>query len=130
MIRPDTIKVITIHFPEGGAEASVNELQTELREIEGVSRAGSNTTRSIGAAEVAMWVGFAADFFGVATVATAAITRIVERIRKKGIRHAVIELPDGARVSIDAASAEDIAAIVAALKPDGSRRARRQPARQ
>ena len=130
MIRPQTMKVITIHFPEDAGTARVNELQTDLLDIEGVAKAGSDTTRSIGVADVAMWVGFAADFFGVATVAAAAIMKIVDRVRKKGIRHAVIELPNGAKISLDSTSTEEIVALVSALKPEEGRRSRREPARQ
>lgn len=131
MIRPPTTNdVITIRFPQDPGAANVKALETELLDIKGVAQAGSDTTRSIGAADLAMWVGFAADAFGVATVAAAAITKIIDRVQSKGIRRAVIELPNGVKVSIDSTSTEEIVALVTAWRQEEGRRSRRDRPRQ
>jgi hypothetical protein len=108
--------VITIRFPNEIGSETLKGLQAELLEFDEIAEAGSATTRSIGVAGVALWVGFAADAVSVAAVAAAVLKKIIDRVRVKGVRGAVIELPNGVRISIDSASTDEIFSLVSAWR--------------
>lgn len=110
--------VVTILFPENPSPETLKGLQAELVDLAEVAEAGPATTRSVGAAELVMWVGFAADALGVAAVAAAALGKIIERVRGKKIKGAVIELPNGVKISIDSASADEVLTLVSAWKEE------------
>ena len=109
---------ITILFPDSPGSETLTALQADLSGLTEVAQAGSAATRSIGAAELVMWVGFAADALAVASVASATVRKIVNCVREKRIRGAVIELPNGIRISIDSASADKIKSLVSAWKQE------------
>jgi hypothetical protein len=110
--------VITILFEAEPNDARVESLKTALLGIEGVESVGADATRSIGVAELGVWVSFAADALGVATAAASIVKAIGDRVRSKGVSGAVIELPNGVRISIDNASVDDITSIVSAWKDE------------
>jgi hypothetical protein len=120
---------ITLVFPDEPGAPSLQSLQADLLELEEVVNADRETTRSIGVAELALWVGFAADALAVAPVAVGVIRKVIERVRGRGIRNAVVELPNGVKISIDSATPEEIAALVSAWKQEQvvSSRRRNQP---
>jgi hypothetical protein len=110
--------VITILFEAEPNDDRVESLKTDLLGIEGVESVGADATRSIGIAELGVWVSFAADALGVATAAASIVKGIGDRVRSRGVRRAVIELPNGVRISIDNASVDEITSIVSAWKDE------------
>jgi hypothetical protein len=108
--------IITILFPKDTGSETLKGLQAELVDFDEIAEAGAATTRSVGAANLALWVGFAADAIGVAAVAAATLKKIIDRVRMKGVRGALIELPNGVRISIDSASMDEILSLVSAWK--------------
>lgn len=120
-------EVVTILFPSDPGSERLRELQGDLRALEGFAGAGTEQTRSAGIAELAMWVGFAADALGLVSAATETLGKIAEKVRGQGIRGAVIELPNGVRISIDSASPDDIKKLVSAWQVEKVQWSRRGP---
>lgn len=114
-------ETITLRFPASPDPASLEALRTELLSLGEVTKTGSATTRSIGPAEVAMWVGLVADAVAVATVASGTLKKIMDRVRARQIRGAVVELPNGVRISIDSASEDQILSLVSAWRREEAR---------
>jgi len=113
--------VITILLPEDLGAERLKELQSELRGVEEVADSGTATKRAIGAAELALWVGFAADALAIGAVASTVLGKIIDRLRKKRVRGAVIELPNGVRISVDSATPDEVLAMASAWKKEEAR---------
>lgn len=107
-------EVVTILFPSDPGAEELEALRADLRSVEGFTGAGTETTRSVGLVELALWVGFAADALAVATVAVATLAMVIDKVRGRRIRGAVIELPNGAKISVDSTSPEELRSIVSA----------------
>ena len=79
-------EVVTILFPPGTGADTLDALQADLPAIDGFTGAGSEATRSVGIAELALWVGFAGDALGLVTAAAAILQKLVAKVRGRGIR--------------------------------------------
>ena len=114
--------VITIQFPRDTGSETLKELRGELIAVKEVAGVGAATTRTVGVTDLALWVGFAADAMSVASLAVAALNNVIDRVRAKGVRGAIIELPNGVKISVESASADEILSLVSAWKGEDAQR--------
>ena len=119
--------MVTILFPEGLGDATLPALEADLRTLDEVTRTGQVSTRAITRAAVALWVGLAADTLGVAAVAVAVFRKIADRLKAKGVRGTVIELPNGVKIAMDSASPDQVVAMVSAWHREQEDWSRRGP---
>ena len=68
-----------------------------------------------------------ADTLGVAAVAVAVFRKIADRLKAKGVRGTVIELPNGVKIAMDSASPDQVVAMVSAWHREQEDWSRRGP---
>jgi hypothetical protein len=107
--------VLTIKLPDGSAPADATLLSEALGELPAVESARPRRTRS-DLASIALLVELAGSAFTVVATAVPIIQKIIGTIRGKGIKGAVIEFPNGGKLTIDSASVEDIERLVRAAR--------------
>ena len=113
-------EVITVLLPEGTNPQIAEGISGEIRGLEGVVNAGTTADRALDVAALAVWLTFSGDAMGLANTAFELVQRIVGVIRGRGIQGVTIELPNGAKIAVDHASAADIQKLVDALKDEDS----------
>jgi ferric-dicitrate binding protein FerR (iron transport regulator) len=89
----------------------VSAVEQEIRDLDEVN-ATSAEARSLGAA--LMIIQGAAGVLSSASTALPIVHKLVEAIRGRGVQGAKIELPDGTKISVDSASADEIERLVQA----------------
>lgn len=109
-------KVVKVVLPQGTEEGTALDLSAELRRLEGVSGSGTTASRGLEIAALAVWLTVSSDAVGLANSAFELVQKIVDLVKGKGIQGVSIELPNGAKISVDRASAADIQKIVGALQ--------------
>ncbi|MBN9661397.1 MAG: hypothetical protein J0H49_24595 [Acidobacteria bacterium] len=98
---------LTIELPKETPAAEVDALQTELKLLADVRGAGVYEPKGLGPVELIMWVKLAA-------VAAPMIMQLIDTLRKRRIEKAVVTLPNGSKIEIDKATAEEIERLMRA----------------
>jgi hypothetical protein len=106
---------LSIEFPRGTPADTVQSVAAQLEQLDEVDRTDAPTERSIVGAALLL-VNVAGPVLQNVATALPVIQKIIESIRGRGVTGATIELPDGTKISVDSASAEDIERILAAAK--------------
>lgn len=106
---------LSIEFPRGTPSDTVQSVADELEQLEQVDETNTPTERSVIGVALLL-VNVAGPVLEHAATALPVVQKIVEAIRGRGVTGATIELPDGTKISVDNASAEDIERILEAAK--------------
>jgi hypothetical protein len=110
---------ITIVLPGDVDAEVVDSVRQEIMAMKEVEDSGAMTTRSLELATIMLWVSLAGDVLGLAGATATLIQKVSGRLRAKGIRGVEIELPNGAKISMDSASVEDIERILDRWRNEG-----------
>jgi ferric-dicitrate binding protein FerR (iron transport regulator) len=106
---------LSIEFPRGTSPDTVQSVATELDQLDEVDETSAPTERSVIGAALLL-VNVAGPALQSVATALPVVQKIVEALRGRGVTGATIELPDGTKISVDNASAEDIERILEAAK--------------
>jgi hypothetical protein len=98
--------MLSIELPEGTSQDTLQELSDELSQLEEVEETSAPQRSVIGTA--LMVVQVAGPVLEAVSTALPIIQKITGLIRGKGVTGAKIELPDGTKIAVDNASADDI----------------------
>jgi hypothetical protein len=109
---------VTLFLPQDAASSHVDDVRRTLAEVEGVTEVRPLEVRAIDPVAVMTWISFTADALSIASVAATAIGGIVDRMRKARVHGAVIQLPNGAKITLDSASPDEILRIVTEWKAE------------
>ena len=110
-------EILTIALPADADAAELDAIADELRTVEDVEDAGPDEARSIDPASIGLWIQIASGGLTVATSALALIRGVIGTLRKRDVRGATIELPNGTKISVDDATPEEIERLVKAVSP-------------
>ena len=106
---------LSIEFPRGTPPDTVQSVADQLEQLEEVDQTDTPTERSIVGAALLL-VNVAGPVLQNVATALPVVQKIIESIRGRGVTGATIELPDGTKISVDNASAQDIERILEAAK--------------
>jgi hypothetical protein len=106
---------LSIEFPRGTSADTVQSVAAELDQLDEVDETTAPTERSVIAAALLL-VNVAGPVLQNVATAVPVIQKIIESLRGRGVTGATIELPDGTKISVDNASAEDIERLVEAAR--------------
>jgi hypothetical protein len=106
---------LSIEFPRGTPADTVQSVAAELDQLDEVDETTAPTERSVIAAALLL-VNVAGPVLQNVATAVPVIQKIIESLRGRGVTGATIELPDGTKISVDNASAEDIERLVEAAR--------------
>lgn len=106
---------LSIEFPRGTSPDVVGSVADELEGLAEVDETSAPTERSVVGAALLL-VSVAGPVLQHVATAVPVVQKIVEMLRGRGVTGATIELPDGTKISVDSASAEDIERILEAAK--------------
>jgi hypothetical protein len=109
---------ITLLLPQDVAASRVDDVRRTLTDVAGVTEVRPLEIRAIDPSAVMTWISFAADAFSVAGAAATAIGFIADRVRQHKVHGAVIQLPNGVKITLDSASPDDILRIVTEWKAE------------
>jgi hypothetical protein len=87
----------------------------EVEGLDDVEETSSATERSVIGAALLV-VSVAGPVLEHVATAVPVVQKIIEAVRGRGVTGATIELPDGTKISVDNASAEDIERLLEAAK--------------
>jgi hypothetical protein len=107
--------IFTIELPAGVPDSHLDDLQDELKQLDGIADAGSEGARSIHIATIGLWVQAAGGVLTLVSTAVPVIEKIVSMIRGKGIKGATITLANGTSISVDEVSAKDLEKMLQAV---------------
>lgn len=114
-------EAISLDFPAKMSQAEIDELQSELTQIDGIEDVEPLTDRSVLDPQmvqtVMMGIQLAGGIIGVAGAAAAVVKQIREIFQKKGIKGGKVTLQDGRVIAFDDASPEDIEKMIAVTEP-------------
>ena len=105
---------LMITIPAAGSSAE--GIGEALSALPAVESAEPSRTRSFDPASVMLLVQLGGSVLGVVGTAVPIIKQIVDTIRGKGVRGAVIEFPGGGKLSVDQASVSDIERLIRAAR--------------
>jgi hypothetical protein len=100
---------LTIELSKEIPAAEVEAIQTELRQLADIKGAGVYTPKGLGPEELMIWVKLAGAVVPL-------VMQVVEMLRKRRIEKATITLPNGSKIEVDKASAEEIERLMAAAR--------------
>jgi hypothetical protein len=106
---------LSIEFPRGTPPDTLQSVADELDQLDEVDETSAPTERSVIGAALLL-VNVAGPVLQNVATALPVVQKIVEALRGRGVTGATIELPDGTKISVDNASAEDIERILEATK--------------
>jgi hypothetical protein len=106
---------LSIEFPRGTSADVVGSVADQLEGLDEVDKTSAPTERSVVGVALLV-VSVAGPVLQHVATAVPVVQQIVELIRGRGVTGATIELPDGTKISVDNASAEDIERILEAAK--------------
>jgi hypothetical protein len=106
---------LSIEVPRGTSPDVVGSVADELEELDEVEQTSAPTERSVIGVALLL-VNVAGPVLEHAATALPVVQKIIEALRGRGVTGATIELPDGTKISVDNASAEDIERILEAAK--------------
>jgi hypothetical protein len=106
---------LSIEFPRGTPADTVQSVAAELDQLDEVDETTAPTERSVIAAALLL-VNVAGPVLQNVATAVPVVQKIIESLRGRGVTGATIELPDGTKISVDNASAEDIKRLVEAAR--------------
>jgi hypothetical protein len=106
---------LSIEFPRGTPADTVQSVAAELDQLDEVDETTAPTERSVIAAALLL-VNVAGPVLQNVATAVPVVQKIIESLRGRGVTGATIELPDGTKISVDNASAEDIERLVEAAR--------------
>jgi hypothetical protein len=108
--------ILTITLPGSISEADIAEIAQALKEIQAVESVQETAPRGVDPATVKVWIEVAIGVVGFVSAAMPVIKKVIAMIRGKGISGAKIKLPNGAEISVDNASPEEIEKILKAME--------------
>lgn len=100
--------------PQSTSESLINEVGEDLKNIEGVQGSGTTRSRAIDPVSIIVWVKLSAEVIAAAGAAVTLAQHILNLLHKKKMSGAIVEFANGTKVTIDNASAEDIAQLIKA----------------
>ena len=103
---------VTLFLPRNAELSHVDDLRRAVADVDGVTEVRQLEMRAFDPATVMTWISFTADALSIASLAATAIGALVDRVRKARVHGAVIQLPNGAKITLDSASPDDILRIV------------------
>ena len=95
-------------------EALLGDVESELKQLEGIIGAGSSSSRAIDPGSILLWVKLSAELITAAGAAVTVVQQIINLLRKKNMSDAILEFANGTKVSVSSASAEDLAKLLQA----------------
>jgi hypothetical protein len=104
--------ILTLELPDTLSNTEVKALRDEIKQLSGIEDAGSRVTRSVDLVALGVWFTFASGVFETASTGIPIIQKIIEMVRGKGIKNAVLTLPDGTKLSVDEISVRDLERII------------------
>jgi hypothetical protein len=109
-------QVLKIRLPEDSEQVNLKEIETELKQVDGVKYAGSAKARG-GELETALLVvQLIGQVMSAASTAYPTIQKIGSIFHRKGLKGVTVEGPNGIKISLDKASPEDVQKLVDAMK--------------
>jgi hypothetical protein len=99
---------LTIQLPKDTPQAEVGAIEMELKQLAGVKGAGVYTPKGGALADPMIWLK-------ASEIIVPLILKIVDALRKRRIEKATIELPNGAKLETDKATAEEIQRLMSAV---------------
>jgi hypothetical protein len=100
---------LTIELPRESPAAEVEAFQVELRQLADIKGAGLYAPKGIGPEEILIWVKLIGAVVPL-------VVQVVDMLRKRGIEKATITLPNGSKIEVDKAMAEEIERLMAAAR--------------
>jgi hypothetical protein len=111
---------LRVEFPRGTSPDVVGSVADELEGLDDVEKTSAPTERSV-IATALLVVNVAGPVLEHVATAVPVVQKIIEALRGRGVTGATIELPDGTKISVDNASAEDIERLLEAAKKSSTK---------
>jgi hypothetical protein len=106
---------LRIEFPRGTSPDVVGSVADEVEGLDDVEQTTAPSERSVIGAALLV-VSVAGPVLEHVATAVPVVQKIIEALHGRGVTGAKIELPDGTKISVDNASAEDIERLLEAAK--------------
>ena len=100
-------KQLTIELPKDTPKDEVDALQAELKQLDGIRGTGVYTPKGLIIDDILLWAK-------VADVVVPLVLKVVDAMRRRKIEKATIVLPNGTKLDVDKASAEEIQRLMLA----------------
>ena len=96
------------------SEAIVEDVENELKQLEGIQGAGTTSSRAIDPGSILLWVKLSVELIAAAGAAVTVAQQIINLLRKKNMSDATLEFANGTKVSVSSVSAENVAKLLQA----------------
>ena len=112
----DTLQIV---IDSKGSKLALDTITRKLKTEAEIVDAGSVSSRNIDPGTIMLWVQVVSGVLGVVATAVPILEKIINVIRGNGVSGATVKLPNGAELSVDNASTEEIERLIlAAQQPD------------
>jgi hypothetical protein len=106
--------MFTIELPKTIAAQQLSDLESEVAKLAEVDDAGTLDSRSIDPAMLGLWIQAATGILGVISTAVPLVQKVVDMIRKKGIKGAKLRF-EGGEIEVDNISIAELKTLLGAL---------------